>query len=342
MLKGLIKFLLVMALGLLLGLLGVEAIVRAFIYRGQVAASWSDRPKFYYATEQTDTLQDYRYKKTKSEDVFRIAVVGDSFSFAPFMQFTDAFPKQLERMLNLNGGDRRSEIINLGVPAYSSSHEVDLVRKAIEHNSDLIILQITLNDPELKPYRPTGIRQDLPDQFGAFNASNSSSGILKYWKTAAFVAERLHNTKTHRAYIDYFNNLFANKRGYKVYSESLKEMVSLARANDIKIVGVVFPLFGLPIDEQYPFYEIHQLAAKPLVDEGVAVLDLLELYKGIPLERLQVIPGGDRHPNEIAHRMAAESIYEWLLKLDLIPEELRIKKLFKTRIGTINQKEFQF
>ena len=49
-----------------------------------------------------------------------------------------------------------------------------------------------------------------------------------------------------------------------------------------------------------------------------------------------MIPGVDRHPNELGHRIAGEQIYLWLEKQGLLPEELKIKKRYKTRTGIAN------
>jgi hypothetical protein len=73
---------------------------------------------------------------------------------------------------------------------------------------------------------------------------------------------------------------------------------------------------------------------------GVPVIDLSPLYIGIPLERLQVIPGVDRHPNEIAHRMAAERIYLWLEELKLLPQQALIVDKFATRLGVDEQRRW--
>ena len=45
------------------------------------------------------------------------------------------------------------------------------------------------------------------------------------------------------------------------------------------------------------------------------------MLRGIPDERLQIRPGVDGHPNEIAHRIAAESLYAWLEKEQLVLAE---------------------
>ncbi len=58
---------------------------------------------------------------------------------------------------------------------------------------------------------------------------------------------------------------------------------------------------------------MHDRLHEALANEQVRFLDLLNDYRGRDPFRLQVIPFVDSHPNEIAHRLAAESIFEYLL-----------------------------
>lgn len=306
--------------------------------RSRETKQWSDRPPFYFQHEGSPTLKDYPYSEQKAPGTFRIAVVGDSYSFAPYMQFTDAFPKVLERMLNLNANAQKGEVLNLGVPGYSTSHEVEEVDQAIKMGADVIILQITLNDPELKPYRPTGIREF--NRFGALQMSERQKWLFSYWHSLRFVVERLHNNKTRDEYTKYFMDLFENPRSRASFESAVKEISQKAKEAQVQLVAVVFPLFGLPLDAEYPFTPIHTQVGEFLKTNEIPTLDLFSLYQGIPLERLQVIPGGDRHPNEIAHRMAAEKIYQWLAKNSWIPEELQIKKRFTGRTQIIKETPF--
>jgi hypothetical protein len=229
-------------------------------------------------------------------------------------------------------------VINYGVPAYSTSHEVEVAAKAVREDADLVILQITLNDPEIKHHTPSGITENMQDRFGALELKGFSGWLARHWRTVGFVLTRLHNTKTHNDYVNYFNDLFNNPRTWNPFSDSMKKLVNTVRSENKPIVAVVFPLFGIPMDDRYPFYAIHSKVAELMRSLGVPLLDLSDIYKGIPLERLQVIPGVDRHPNEIAHRMAAEKIYLWLEQQHLLPEEFLIRDKFATRLGTKNQR----
>jgi len=298
-------------------------------------SKWDDRPIFYFRDMQS--MQSHKYNPIKPKDVFRIAVIGDSFTFAPYMQFTDTFVAKLEQMLNLNSG--KTEVINYGVPAYSTSHEVAVAKKAIEEQADLVLLQITLNDPEFKAHRPSAIgeQRKKDDPFGPYRKPDTFLGKFKIYN---FVMSKLHNNKSHKAYADYFLDLFKHKKHYPLFERSMTELVKNVKGANTKIVAVVFPLFGLAMDETYPFYSIHKKVNTLLNKLEVNNLDLSDTYKGIPLERLQVLPGVDRHPNEIAHRLAAEKIYLWLEENKLLPDNIQIKDKFATRLGINEQRRY--
>ena len=339
MLAKLVRIFLPPVVGLALSVGLLELTVRLFIPANrEQGPGWSDRPLFYFRSPDVPSMQDYPYLVPKPAQMFRVAAIGDSFTFAPYMQFTDTYVKKLEAMLNLRDGARTTEVLNYGVPAYSTSHEVSVVEKAVNDGADLILLQITLNDPEIKRHTPSGIRENMDDRFGALQLEGALGAVAKHWRTLGFVLNRLHNTQTHQAYIDYFNDLFENPRTWKPFVESMTSLVDKARSAKKPIVAVVFPLFGLPMDNRYPFYDIHSKVADLLKTLSVPALDISSIYKNIPLERMQVIPGVDRHPNEIAHRMAAERIYLWLEEQKLLPERSIITEKFATRLGTNKQR----
>lgn len=326
--------------GLVVAVVLIEIVLRFSGVTKQLAIRWDDRPKFYFGHQGQENLQDYPYSPEKPANTFRIGVVGDSYTFAPFMQFTDAFPKILERMLNLNETAHRAEVINYGVPAYSADHEAPVVKKAYRSGVDLVILQITLNDAELKPLTPTGIRKDMPDRFGELQPTEKQQKIFRFSRLAELVVRRLHNTRTHQNYIDYFYEVFNHPRGWRMFVDSVKRMQEMGKRHNKPFVAVVFPIFGIAVDDNYPFFALHKKITDQLEQLGVPCLDLAEIYRDIPVDRLQVWPGVDRHPNEIAHRMAAEEIYIWLVENNLIPQDLQIQLMHSTRLGINPQPDY--
>jgi len=235
----------------------------------------------------------------------------------------------------LNKSGLRAEVINYGVPAYSTQHEVGKVEQAVREGADLVLLQITLNDAELKPWTPIGITNF--SRFGPFQAQGWQKKVFQVWSSLGYVFERFHNTKTHREYVRYFYEVFENPRGWREFGKAVQRINATCQKNNRRLVVVVFPLFGVPLDGKYPFKGLHERIGSFIDSLNLPRLDLLELYQGIPLERIQVIPGEDRHPNEIAHRMAAERIYTWLAENNYIPEELKIRLRFKGRTQIIKE-----
>lgn len=320
--------------GTIVALVILELTLRIVLPKtGEIGTRWDDRPLFYFRAPGMPGMQDFPYIIPKPKGTFRIAAIGDSFTFAPYMQFTDTYVKKLETMLNLSNDRRSTEVINYGVPAYSTSHEVLVTQRALSEGADVILLQITLNDPEVKHHTPQGIRENMTDRFGALKLNGTMEWLRVNWKTFGFIASRLHNARTHKDYIRYFSDLFNNPRSWNPFTESMKHLVESVRQANKPIIAVVFPLFGLPMDDSYPFHDIHEKVRNLMHGLAVPVLDLSPMYKGIPLERLQVIPGFDRHPNEIAHRMAAEKIYLWLEQQKLLPQDALIPEKFATRLG---------
>lgn len=305
--------------GILVSLLLVETAVRLFM-PSEVRVPKLDRPLFYYTTEHPPGINPHF--PPKPGNAFRIVVVGDSFT-APFnVQFDDTFSARLERMLNLSPGRRPVEVVNCGVAGNSTEKEVPIIVKSIEAGADLLILQMTLNDPEIRPFGAES--KEFRARFGKYRPGRDLENFFSYWRTAGFVAERIHNYRSRRAYVDYFNGMFTDDVGWTRFRNALKGIKSAADNANVKLFVVVFPLFELLDEGKYPFENLHATLNSTLEKMGIPHMDLLPLYLGMSPQRLQTIPGMDSHPDEIAHRLAAERIYLTLMSEHLIPAELEI------------------
>jgi hypothetical protein len=85
-------------------------------------------------------------------------------------------------------------------------------------------------------------------------------------------------------------------------------MGGMCRERGVPLVVAIFPLFGNPLDDRYPFAEIHAKVVQAAGEAGAKVVDLLPLYRGLDWKLLVVDGADDEHPNEIAHRIAAQAI----------------------------------
>jgi hypothetical protein len=286
---------------------------------------WSDRPTSYFRPPGSKTFQDYPYEEAKPDGTFRIAVVGDSFSFGPFLQIEDTFPKRLERILSMNRKQSAAEVLNFGVPGFSTYHEIAITRTALSYAPDLLILQITLNDIAVEPLRSSQLTGEY--DFSPYSPPPIIARLLNHWRSLDFILRRVHDAELNKRHKKYYTNLYQNQESYRQFSNSLKEISKLAHARETPLVAVLFPLFGDSLDDTYPFRSIHKKIGQTLSKLSIPTLDLFESYRNIPPERLQVKPGKDTHPNEIAHRIAAEQIHQWLSHSAHIPEDLHVRKM---------------
>jgi lysophospholipase L1-like esterase len=87
-------------------------------------------------------------------------------------------------------------------------------------------------------------------------------------------------------------------------------MRDLVRANGGQLRVMTFP-FLHTLGADYPFRSVHLQIDEAWRELGVAHLDLLRVFQGSKPEQLTVNPH-DAHPNENAHRLAAEALEQWL------------------------------
>ena len=88
---------------------------------------------------------------------------------------------------------------------------------------------------------------------------------------------------------------------------------------------VVWPLFDTEVlDDSYIYLELIAKTAKGTTNLGLPTLDLFESFQGLDGRRLALVPFTDSHPNELAHRIAADAIHRFLVVNDLVGAETQL------------------
>ena len=112
----------------------------------------------------------------------------------------------------------------------------------------------------------------------------------------------------------------ADAPGWVATRQGLKSMGIWCRQRGVPFVVAIFPLFGNPLDDSYPFAEAHARVAQAAAEAGARVVDLWPAYRGLRWDVLVVSGADDEHPNEIAHRIAAGAILRALDDVVPFPE----------------------
>ena len=105
------------------------------------------------------------YAIEKPENTLRIVGLGDSGIFGWGVEQDEPFPAVLEKNLNARNDGTHYEVLNLGVPAYNTWQEVEMLKyKGLKYKPDIVVLHWCFNDfePPFWQYQPAKIdRRDL-------------------------------------------------------------------------------------------------------------------------------------------------------------------------------------
>jgi lysophospholipase L1-like esterase len=328
----LLAALLALSIGLVLAVVGSELLVRALFHRSMdyQMEMWkyavrikspSDIPglHFEHAPDASEHLMGVELRTNalgfrggpiepeKPDDVFRIAVAGDSLTLGWGAAEADTFVVRLAQLLQAEpppgfADDVRFETFNLGVGNYNTTQEVTrLEARGLPLDPDLIVLAYYINDAE-----PTA--QPGEDPFLAFSY------------LYVFLTTRLGAASTRNApnYADYYRSLYADDQpGWQATRAAIARLGEISREHGIPAVLFILPELHV-LEHEYPFEDVHARVLGAAEAAGVPAVDLLEVFRGFaPEENLWVSPT-DAHPNGLAHGMIAEGMHR-ALRAGVVP-----------------------
>jgi hypothetical protein len=235
----------------------------------------------------------------KPPGVRRVVSLGDSFAWGASVEFEDAYPQRLERGLSRRRHETW-EVVNLALPGMNTvDHAAQLADEGMAYGPDVVLLGYVLNDSE--DSQAAEARRAIE-----WSQPRGGQGLLDHSALVRLVRGRLWATAENRRRVAGYKSMYADTApGWVAGRKALKTMGALCRERGVPFVVAIFPLFGNPMDDGYPFAEIHAKVAEAASEAGARVVDLLPAYRGLRWELLVVDGVDDEHPNEIAHRIAA-------------------------------------
>lgn len=274
-------------------------------------------------------MRDREYTQTKNPGVFRIAVLGDSFTFGWRVKLEECYVKQLERLLNEGAeSTRQVEVLNFGVCAYNSRQEmIVLERKALSFEPDLVIVGFVTNDI-LLPASPLAVyftrrdelsRQRLDRAVATMeeHLPRAAADILPNWlacsSLACFVFQSIEEARRG----DFIANYYGDEEMWTELTHSLRDMKNCLSRLEIPLFVAVFP-DDVRVLSRPACDEIHEKVCTALGELAVPFVDLLQTYRSQPREKI-MIDALDPHPGAYGHAIAARAIHQALVTKELVP-----------------------
>lgn len=245
----------------------------------------------------------------KKENVYRIAVIGDSVAFGYGLPMEKAFPALLESSLRSSGKD--VEVLNFSVSGYGlEAYRALYESKVRQFHPDLVLLAYVLNDYTETSAVFTAFSKIMQKEARVQGMARISQFSAWFYLTAEkAIANVLSNIMWHRFY--------ASEELRDVLSGHFKSIQQMAGEDQAKLFVVVFPLFT--DFHSYGLQDVHESIGGILSGLGIQHHDLLNEYQSFDAVTLRLAPGDFTHPNERGQKLAQEFIEAGLYANGLLP-----------------------
>jgi len=241
----------------------------------------------------------------------RIVVIGDSFTEGMGVREEDAYPRVLESVLKADRDAERSwEVLNCGRRGWDFPAIHDTFDEVMEHEPDIVVFGMVLNDAEQSQAfaaRQARLNDWILDRSRMFREERPGPGLLDS-RLVSLLRDRVDRYQVARDTSRWYRDMYGepNREGWERTQAHLRRMNSGMRQRGGHLVVALWPLL-VGLESDYPFADVSEAIEDFCLTEGIPFHDLLPALRGRPSASLWVHPV-DHHPNEVAHRLAAQSL----------------------------------
>ncbi len=279
----------------------------------ELVPGWSGREGMGTVRISSQGLREREVARPKPPGLFRILCLGDSVAFGHWVEAEQAFPRRLEEILVRQAG-RRVEVINAGVPGYSTFQELAwLEAEGWSYEPDLVLLGFVLNDVveryhTLAAYGGgnTILGVDTTVTLGPLQRLVRRTAFHRFVTSLMLAGERRREVYSVRRLFD--ADLTPEVRAaWELTETEMDAMAAAARRRGVPLWVAVFP-FRFQVAEDLAPRPQERLAAWGR-RAGVPVIDLAPVFARLG-------PGGfldHDHPTPEGHDAAARALAGALL-----------------------------
>jgi len=262
-----------------------------------------------YGLNYKSTKEGYRLPQVGPRISNRDGIIlglGDSFTYGQGVKYDDIYLTRLENIFQQKGMNvkvKNCGMTGANLPDIISTYTFESSR----HFYPLVIYGFVLNDFHVnEDFDKTGNNDFINVINGMEN--RKSNFWRKNFAIVNSIAYIIDKWKLHRytvtAYIDAYEGETA-----KSSFETLEQLNQAVHLNGGNLIILLFPL--MDNFEKYPFKGIHGKINEFCKKNDILLLDLLPAFSRYK-DRDLWVHFIDHHPNEKAHEIAAEQLYEFI------------------------------
>jgi len=251
-----------------------------------------------------------------SDERTRILFLGDSFTFGQGVDNgAERFSDRIEERLNRSaGGDPSTgayHIYNAGLPGSDPEYWLDYYKLlAPLYRPDHVFAVFFLRDG-------TDICTSLrcyEDVIAEIKGRYTGRLLYRHSHLARIFYDRRIHREFSRQYtqdiVDAYLGTLADRLIWIEQQRHLLELRDLSEASGASFHLVIFPIL-FKLDSGYEFHEVEQEITRFAAENEISVFSLTDGFLGLEARTLWVSPS-DQHPNELGHRVAADTLYPYV------------------------------
>lgn len=253
-------------------------------------------------------FRERSYATPKPPGKYRIAVIGDSFTFGNGLDPRERYTNVLDTWL-----PDQYEVLNFGIPGNNTPHHLDTLRaRVLPAQPDFVLLQWFVNDIEGNDLSGRPRTLPLVPVPGLHRWLNANSAI--YTVANMRWAELQIAMGMAPSYADYLKARAedANSMDARRESRLLHEIIDTAQRAGVKIAILLFPDPGQDLGPEYPFAFLHERVLGVCRQEAVPCIDLRGDLAIVKDRRALWVSPFDHHPSAKANEIAALKILDRL------------------------------
>jgi len=295
-------------------------------YRDDAVLFWSMPPNMDVTSEDgvpyrsnSLGLRDSEVSDPKPRNEFRILSMGESTTWGQGVRVFETYNEVLQKKLNAAAQDRRFEVINAGVGAYSLFQSyLYFTYRGHELKPDMVLLYHERND-----FLPAGVwdRRNFFFDVAWTDKERYDERRPYLWLLSALYHSRLYlwarNRSVESRYdpkkdpFRYSSTKVLFRADHRDRRLALDQIRLVCRDLGITLV-IIHPMY-----DRWPRHRQNCLLERYTEQHRVPFIDLHELVDAKAHGEKFWLDGS--HPSALGHRVYAQAIYDYLVKKGLVP-----------------------